>query len=399
MSINRTTGGIFIIAGTCIGAGMLALPVTMASGGFIGSCGALFIFWLAMTLTGLYVLEVNLYLPAESNFISMAKLTLGRTGEGVAWFTCLLLLYSLLAAYLSGGGDLVGSAFGAITTVDIQAWLKPLPWILVASVAVYLGARYVDALNRLLFLGLILTYFMMVFFTLPAVHPAYLSDGKPLSLLSAFPILSTAFGYHVVIPSMRLYLAGHVKRLVKIIVVGSFISLVVYLFWDLVVFGTIPVTGTLSLETIQQSGQPASEIANTLAALTQKTSLVMIIEFFIFFAIATSFIGLSLALFDFLSDGLKIPRKPLGNILVIFLTFIPPLTYALLFPKGFILALSYAGVFVAILHGILPAAMAWSGRNRSLPRHYLAPGGKFGMVIILLFSLLIIAMAVRPHLY
>lgn len=394
MSINRTTGGIFIIAGTCIGAGMLALPVTMASGGFIGSCGALFIFWLAMTLTGLYVLEVNLYLPAESNFISMARLTLGRAGESVAWFTCLLLLYSLLAAYLSGGGDLVGSALGTITTQDIHQWLRPLPWILVASVAVYLGARYVDGLNRVLFLGLILTYFMMVFFTLPTVHPAYLSDGKPLSLLAAFPILSTAFGYHVVIPSMRLYLAGDVKQLIKIIVVGSLISLVVYLFWDLVVFGTIPVMGALSLETIQHSGQPASEIANTLAALTQKTSLVMIIEFFIFFAIATSFIGLSLALFDFLADGLKIPRKPLGKILVIFLTFIPPFTYALLFPKGFILALSYAGVFVAILHGILPAAMAWSGRNRALPKHYLAPGGKFGMIIIMLFSLLIIAMAV-----
>jgi tyrosine-specific transport protein len=182
---------------------------------------------------------------------------------------------------------------------------------------------------------------------------------------------------------MRLYLSGVVKDLIRIIVLGSFITLVVYLFWDLVIFGTIPVSGALSLDAIQHSGQPATKIASTLAALTHNTSLVMIIEFFIFFAISTSCIGSSLALFDFLVDG---------KIVATVMTFIPPLTFALLFPKGFILALSYAGVFVAILHGILPAAMAWAGRNRGLPELYRAPGGKLGMVFIIVFSLLIIAM-------
>ena len=156
--------------------------------------------------------------------------------------------------------------------------------------------------------------------------------------------------------------------------------------------------GSLSLEAIQQSGQPAIKIASTLAALTHNTSLVTIIEFFIFFAISTSFIGISLALFDFLADGFKLPRTPVGKISAAVLTFILPLTYALLYPKGFILALSYAGVFVAILHGILPPAMAWAGRNRGLPmKHYRAPGGKFGMIIIMLFSSLIIVMQVIEH--
>ena len=186
--INHTTGGTLIIAGTCIGAGMLALPVAMASGGFLGSCGALIFFWLAMALTGLYVLEVNLYLPAESNFVSMAKHTLGRLRSG-RWLTYMLLLYSLMAAYLSAGGDLVESAVASIYDIELQRWLKPLPWIGVASVAIYLGARSVDRLNRVLFLGLIATYILMVFFTLPTLHVEYLLPGKPLSLLAAFPIL------------------------------------------------------------------------------------------------------------------------------------------------------------------------------------------------------------------
>ncbi len=392
--INKTLGGTLIIAGTCIGAGMLALPVAMAGGGFLGSCVALVIFWSAMALTGLYVLEVNLYLPAESNFISMAKLTLGRSGEIVAWFTYLLLLYSLMAAYLSAGGDLVESAYSSLAHADLETWIKPIPWMVVAGIAIYFGARTVDGLNRILFLGLVATYLLMVLFTLPQINTSYLLPGKPLSLLYAFPILSTAFGYHVVIPSMRLYLSGNVSNLVRIIILGSLITLVVYIFWDLVVFGTIPASGTMSLETIQHSGQPATKIASTLAVLSHKTSLVMIIEFFIFFAISTSFIGISLALFDFLADGFKIPRTALGKVFGTLLTFIPPLTYALFFPKGFILALSYAGVFVAILHGLLPAAMAWAGRNRGLPTLYLAPGGKLGMVVIVLFSLVIVVMQI-----
>lgn len=395
---NKTIGGTLIIAGTCIGAGMLALPVAMATGGFWGSCAALILFWLAMALTGLYVLEVNLYLPAESNFISMAKLTLGRPGEIIAWVTYLLLLYSLMAAYLSGGGDLVESAYSALIHSELEAWIKPLPWMLVAGVAIYFGARTVDGLNRLLFAGLIITYFLMVIFTVPKINVAYLFTGKPLTLLYAFPILSTSFGYHVVIPSMRLYLSGSVNNLVKIILLGSLITLLVYIFWDLVVFGSIPATGEMSLEVIQQSGQPATKIASTLAALSQNTTLVMIIELFIFFAISTSFIGISLALFDFLTDGLRIPRSALGKLGGTFLTFIPPLTYALFFSRGFILALSYAGVFVAILHGLLPAAMAWSGRDRGLPELYFAPGGKLGMSFIVLFSLLIIVMQVLLNL-
>jgi tyrosine-specific transport protein len=390
MAINHTTGGTLIIAGTCIGAGMLALPVAMASGGFLGSCVALVLFWSIMALTGLYVLEVNLGLPEESNFISMAKHTLGVWGQILAWCTYLLLLYSLMAAYLSAGGDLVESAVTAIRHVELERWIKPLPWIAVAGLVIYFGHRTVDRLNRILFFGLVGTYFLMVFFTVPQLRWDYLLPGKPLSLFSAFPILSTSFGYHVVIPSMRVYLKGEVNNLVKIIMLGSFITLVVYLFWDLVVFGTIPLTGALSLESIQQSGQPATKIASTLATLTQNMSLVMIIEFFVFFAISTSFIGISLALFDFLADGFHMPRSALGKLSTIIITFIPPLLFALLYPKGFMLALSYAGVFVAILHGILPAAMVWAVRNRSLPTTYRAPGGKLGMLLVLLFSTLIV---------
>lgn len=390
MSINRVTGGTLIIAGTCIGAGMLALPVTMAGVGYVSAALILILFWLAMVLTGLYVIEVNLELPSESNFISMAKATLGRAGEGVAWLTYVLLLYSLLAAYMSAGGDLVEQLSHGIWSVDLSRAFASLPWVIVGAIVVYCGTRYVDGLNRVLIIGLVVTYLILVVISLPKVEMANLAGAQPQKLYWALPILSTAFGYHVVIPSMRTYLSGNPRSLQRIVTVGTGLTLLVYLLWVYLVFGTIPATGSVSLESIEASGQAATLIAKTLSTLTQSTALLHAAHYFVFFAIATSFIGLSLALFDFVTDGFHIPRTKSGKVLSATLTFLPPFIFALIYPHGFITALSYAGVFVAILHGILPAAMAWAGRNRRMPERYIAPGGKLGMIVIVLFSVLII---------
>ena len=46
-------------------------------------------------------------------------------------------------------------------------------------------------------------------------------------------------------------------------------------------------------------------------------------------------------------------------------------------------------MFVAILHGILPALMAIKGRSKQ-PNAYRAPGGKLVLSLIVLFSGLII---------
>ena len=79
------------------------------------------------------------------------------------------------------------------------------------------------------------------------------------------------------------------------------------------------------------------------------------------------------------------------------ITFLPPLSYAWFYPSGFLLALGYAGVFVAILHGILPVMMVWSSRNKGLVRPYRAPGGKVAMSIIVLLCGLIIGAQIAEN--
>src|SRR3989338_7821905 len=99
----KMVGGILLIIGICIGAGMLGLPVATATHDLVSSSLLMVACWFVMTLGALYILETNLKFAPGANLISMAKHTLGPTGAIVTWLVNLLLLYALLAAYITGG--------------------------------------------------------------------------------------------------------------------------------------------------------------------------------------------------------------------------------------------------------------------------------------------------------
>ena len=110
LHINHFLGGILLVIGTTIGAGIIGLPVKT---GMIGFFPSLFVFiacWLLMLTTAYFFLDVNCSIEGESNLISMAHKTLGRWGEVVSWITYLLLLYSLIAAYIDVGAFFFGEA-------------------------------------------------------------------------------------------------------------------------------------------------------------------------------------------------------------------------------------------------------------------------------------------------
>ena len=159
----KLIGGILLIVGTSIGAGMLALPVATHQFGFIGASLLLLLCWSIMTYGALLILEVNLWLPENSNLISMAELTLGKKGAVVAWLCYLLLLYSLLAAYIAGGSELFFGLFQH--NVD---FLNPhnaaILFTLFFGLIVYGGIKAVDYAMRGLMVVKLTSYFLLVIF-------------------------------------------------------------------------------------------------------------------------------------------------------------------------------------------------------------------------------------------
>ena len=164
MRINHYIGGVLLVAGTTIGAGMLALPVMSSFVGFFPSIMIFLLCWGVMLATAFFFLDVNLAVKGEPNLISMAHQTLGGWGKGVSWAFYLLLLYSLTAAYIAASAPLFSSAFFYITGKMLPQWVAPFCLPLIFGFFVYLGTLGVDLINRLLMVGLCVAYVLLVGF-------------------------------------------------------------------------------------------------------------------------------------------------------------------------------------------------------------------------------------------
>ncbi|MCH9626951.1 MAG: Tyrosine-specific transport protein [Chlamydiales bacterium] len=377
-------GGSLLIAGTAIGGGMLALPVLTAPGGFFPAIFIYLLCWAFMTSTGLLLMEIFLWGKEEINIVSMAKMTLGMPGKIVAWLLYLFLFYSLSVAYVSGGGGLVEDVFEAIGKQDYPSWIGPLLFVVIFAPFVTIGAKAVDRINMLLMVGLILSFCLFVVLSVSHVELNFLKRGNFGLALLATPVMFTSFGFQGIVPTVTTYLDRDPNRVKKAIVIGSLIPLITYIIWEGLILGVVPLAG---LEEALSQGNSAVYPLKKIVAFPW---LYRVGEFFAFFAIITSFLGVTLGLLDFLADGLKVKKTPSGRLLLSILIFGPPLAFAMINPCLFLNALHYAGgLGCALLLGLLPIVMVWRGRYQlKFKSEYALFGGRITLTLLILFILL-----------
>jgi tyrosine-specific transport protein len=392
---SKLFGSILLVVGTSIGAGMLALPIATAQLGFPGSLVLLFICWIVMAAGAFLLLEVNLWVPLNSNLNTMARTTIGPIGQIVSWVTFLLLLYSLLCAYIGGGSDLFHNLL-ARAGIDIPMWVAAIVFTFIFGSVVYLGIRSVDYVNRGLMIVKFGAYILLVLLLMPLVSSAKLAGGNfsHITSATAITVTITSFGYGTIVPSLRIYFGSDTNGLKKAILIGSLIPLLCYIAWDAVIMGIIPLEGAHGLIGILQSSNSTSDLVNTLNAAASSHSATFFVELFTSICVLTSFLGVSLCLTDFWADALQLEKKGVQNLIITAATFLPPLIIVLFFPGTFVTALKYAGVYCIILLILLPAWMAWVGRyKRRLTTHFTVPGGKPLLAVLIAFSCIMIVKA------
>ncbi|MBA3722867.1 MAG: tyrosine transporter [Parachlamydiaceae bacterium] len=381
-------GGILLVAGCCIGAGMLGLPVLSAAAGFQPSFFVFFVCWLFMVTTGLLLLEVNLWYGKEISIITMAERTLGRYGKIATWSVFLFLFYSLMVAYIAASGSLVTDFIEQMTGAQIKAWIGSLMFCILFGGLIYMGTKAVDWFNRLLMLGLILFYALLVVLGAKYVNPDLLKHRDWSAATWVIPAVIVSFGFHNLVPSLTTYMHGNIRSLKLIIIIGSVIPLFIYLMWEWLILGIVPLS---EFKLALDQGEIATHALKNAVGFSW---IVDIAEAFAFFAIITSFLSVALSFVDFLADGLNVKKTPSGKIFLLALVLGPPFILALIYPTIFLMALNYAGGFGAvILFGILPALMVWKGRYyQHLPFAQIVPGGKPVLAIVILFAVWVIGL-------
>ncbi len=388
--IARTIGGVLLIVGSAIGGGILALPIATSELGFINSSILLFFCWVLMTISALLILEITLWLPKNTNLISMAKVTLGPLGQIVAWITYFILLYSLLAAYIAGGSDFFQNLVDLIH-VNLPHWAVSVLFTLVLGYIVYLGIHAVDYTNRVLMTIKFITFFLLIGLIFSHISLDKLSGGKISYISSGVTVAITSFGYATIIPSLRNYFHDNVKQLRTVVLIGSFIPLICYIAWDFTVMGVIPREGDQGLMSMLHSGRSTSDFVNQLSLLLNRESITSLSHIFTSICLLTSFIGVALCLVDFLADGFQVEKKGKINFFVCCAALIPPLLIVLINPGIFIAALAYAGIYCIVLLVILPTLMVWRGRyHKKIATGYRVFGGKILLSILLIVSAIVI---------
>lgn len=352
----------FLVAGTIIGGGMLALPVATGVSGFFPSTVFMVVSWFAMTFTALLYLEVSLWMEPGVHVISMTSRILGPFGKAIAWVLYLFICYASLVAYTAGGGLQISHAIFVLFGVSASKSAGALLFVLLFGSVFYFGNKTVGRLNTILFLAMIGAYAALVLMGIDEVKPELLTyhDWSPAFL--AIPLFLTSFSFQTMVPSLTPYLHRHAKSLRLSIVAGTTLSLAVYVIWLWLILGIVPVEGSNGLAEALRRGEPATQFVSE---HVNGYHVGLIAEYFAFFAIITSFLGIGLGLFDFLSDGLKIKEEGFGKLALALLIAIPTLFFATQFERIFYLALDATGGYGdAILNGLIPVLLVWIGRYK-----------------------------------
>lgn len=382
-------GGAMIIAGTAVGAGMFSIPIVTSGVWFSGSVALLIYTWFCMLISGLMILEATMNYPAGASFHTVVKDLLGKGWNTLNGLSITFVLYILTYAYISAGGSIIAhtleGVFGANQT------LSGLVFAIVVAFIVWLSTRAVDRLSTILIGGMVITFVLSVGDMFTHVQPAVLfnqggSDANYLPYaLAALPYLLTSFGYHGNVPGLVKYYQKDSGAVVRSLVYGTLLALAIYILWQYVIQGNI---ARDAFKQVIAEGGNIGSLLKQMGNVSSSYAVGQLLNAFSYMALASSFLGVSLGLFDFLADFFKFKDNQAGRTKSALVTFVPPTLAALLFPNGFLYAIGFAGLAATIWAVIVPAMMARASRRRFPQASYRAPGGQGMILFIILFGVI-----------
>lgn len=383
--LSRSIRGGLIIAGTTIGAGMLGIPMLTASCGFAVATLCTVIVWAFMLVTGLLLLEVSLTMNHHANFISIARRYLGNWGGLFTGGLFVFLYVFLLVAYFAAGSPLIQFFSAGFFNIKISDGVALLIFAGFFGSIVATGPKMIDTANLVMTIFLSFLLVLLLAIGMPEVKIYHLTKNSFNGALFTLPILCSAFGFHNLIPSLVNYMDRDKQALKDAIIIGTTIPLVVYTLWQMLVLGAIPV------DLLKDAANKGVTATTLFAQYSHKPWITVVGQFFSFFAITTSVLGVSFSLVDFVGDALKL--KPVGKnrIFLTLTAFAVPLCLTMIDKAIFIRALSIAGGFgEALLNGVIPVALVYSMRYlMKVPTEFEVPVQKPILYSLIAFAMLV----------
>ncbi|XP_065633959.1 uncharacterized protein LOC112033086 [Quercus suber] len=206
------TSAIFLVAGTTVGAGILAIPAVTQESGFLASAVTCILCWAFMVVTGLLVAEVNVNTMRELgsggvSLVSMAMRTLGTAGVQIACWSYIFIHYALLVAYVARSSDILTNFLG------IPLWESATMFSLIFGCICYFGSqRFIGAINGVLVSGIIISFAALVAVASGDLQWDALLKANFKAVPMSIPIIALSFVYQNVVPVICTDLEGNLSK-------------------------------------------------------------------------------------------------------------------------------------------------------------------------------------------
>ncbi|CAK7331875.1 unnamed protein product [Dovyalis caffra] len=252
------SSAIFLVAGTTVGAGILAIPAVTQESGFLASSVACILCWIFMVTTGLLIAEVNVNTMCELgsggvSLVSMAKRTLGAAGVQFSCWSYIFIHYALLIAYVARSSDILSNFLGIPLLHCACRWESATLFSLVFGGICYFGSqRLIGAVSGVLVSGIIISFTSLVVAASGDLHLDALSKANFAAVPMSIPIIALSFVYQNVVPVLCTNLEGNLSKVRTAIVLGTAIPLGLFLVWDGVILGSIPEMAEKIADPLQQ---------------------------------------------------------------------------------------------------------------------------------------------------
>lgn len=395
---NRVFGSTLIIAGTAVGAGMLAMPLTSAQMGFGMTFFLLFILWVLLTFTALLYAEVHQYSPSDAGIAGITEQYFGLTGKLIVNFILLFFMYAVLTAYITGSGNLLFSFLPTSWNLNPEKAQKiaALSFAILFGVIVTIGIALSDITNRLFFGLKVLSFIVLLYllFGKFSFNNLHYAPTDNLLLFSALPIFFMTFGFHICTPTINEYLQGDNRRLRLACIFGSTGIFIIYIIWQMATHGVLKQPQLIA---ILNEDPSLNGLIQAFEITTGSKTISEIVRIFSVLALTTSYIGVALGLSNAVKDLLAHFNMRKNNLMVGAITFIPPIIVGFTYPNIFLSAFSFAGVIFAFIGVILPVVLAYKSRKLN-PHGQHVRGGNISLILAIIFAVLIIFVGSFPEL-
>ena len=361
---SKLFGATLIVAGTSIGASMLALPLVSSSLGIFSSTLLLLIIWWLGYYTSILALKINLFYNNAFSISELCKKTFKLKIWIVADLSIITLFYSLLAAYISGIVEI--SLVRDLFPSSIAPLIGRLIVLILVLFVIY-NFKLLDLSNRIIFFvkaGIFLFLLILLMPQMKGTNIVNVDLIKDSNLCNAIPVFFTSFGFHGSIPFIMKYLDCDERQIKKAFLLGSLLGLIIYGLWIFSSVSVLPQYGDISFESVKNGQNNLGAFITALSTLTGNKSLSLVMTVFSWLAIITSFLGVGIGLYDYFLEKLQLDGKPWFNkIKVGIITFAPPVAITIINKDIFVKALAFAAISLSILAVVLPSLIALKINN------------------------------------